>query len=646
MIKLKNILLGILVVALASLIVSSVSATTPTAAGGIIPTDEDTTYAFKLADFDSSFADADGDTFKAIQITQLESVGDLKYNNQDVTAGQNISKEDIYAGKLIFVPKANEHGVNYDSFKFKVIDSADEISAAEYDISITVNAINDLPTFSAWDFSSIILKEETAFTFDVDATDVDVGDILTYSWTVSPALISLTIDPVTGIISGTPVNSDEGVYTATLNVADGGLEEVTQAVEFYINDRYDDGVLTLDVNFDDLTGDDDRHYPGDIIEIEVEVDNDGGFNVQDLTVTIECDALDIDEEIDINEVDEDEAVTETIEIQIPYDAEDRTYRFDIRVIGQDDSDDEDYHSDVFFEGDLELIDLDVRRGNHDIIFESLKVTPSEVDAGNIVSIRAEVTNIGEKNEENVRITLKNTNLGLNEESTEFDLKVDKSKRITWDIELPKTTENGEYILEAVISYDDDSYDEEDTLLAQTVTIKVSGGSAVPDADADTTVGAATLDVTSASLVSANTGEAAKFELMLTNNAETTEIYQIRASGVNDWATYTIEAGGEANEVSLTPGTSLTIYAYLTPKDSAQTGQYTATISVYSNSQLLDSELLTVDVTAKQITTINTGIGSAISFRPTDTTIGWYVLGVVAMFGIVVAAITVYKIKKD
>ena len=80
----------------------------PTAANNTVTTNEDTTYTFTAADF--NYSDIDGDTLASIQITTLETVGALQLSGVDVTLNQVITKADIDAGNLKFVPVADANG--------------------------------------------------------------------------------------------------------------------------------------------------------------------------------------------------------------------------------------------------------------------------------------------------------------------------------------------------------------------------------------------------------------------------------------------------------------------------------------------------------------------------------------------------------
>jgi hypothetical protein len=58
-----------------------------------------------------------------------------------------------------------------------------------------------------------------SYIYDVNATDVDVGDILIYSLDAKP--LNMTIDPATGIVQWTPTKQQGGPHHVVVNVSDG-----------------------------------------------------------------------------------------------------------------------------------------------------------------------------------------------------------------------------------------------------------------------------------------------------------------------------------------------------------------------------------------------------------------------------------------
>ncbi|MCP4045411.1 MAG: hypothetical protein GY732_05420, partial [Gammaproteobacteria bacterium] len=161
----------------------------PTAANNTVTTNEDTTYTFIAADF--NYSDPESDPMASVKITTLETVGSLQLNGIDVTINQVITKADIDAGNLTFVPVAEETGTGYDSFGFSVNDGTDD-SVSTYAMTLDVTAVNDIPVitnlggdalaYTEGDGAQIIDQSTNAAVTDVDSSDFNTGT-LTVSFT-------------------------------------------------------------------------------------------------------------------------------------------------------------------------------------------------------------------------------------------------------------------------------------------------------------------------------------------------------------------------------------------------------------------------------------------------------------------------------
>jgi len=78
---------------------------------------------------------------------------------------------------------------------------------------------------------------DTLYTYDVDATDPDVGDILTYFLNgSSPG--GMTIDPTTGVINWTPAATQIGDNDVTVEVSDNGSPVGSDTQNFTIAVSY------------------------------------------------------------------------------------------------------------------------------------------------------------------------------------------------------------------------------------------------------------------------------------------------------------------------------------------------------------------------------------------------------------------------
>ena len=94
------------------------------------------------------------------------------------------------------------------------------------------------PVITSSPITTAIEKQE--YTYAVIATDLD-NDPLTYTITVSPDW--MTIDTLTGVISGIPQNDDTGDTTVTVQVADGKGGVATQTYTLTVKNVNDPPVL-------------------------------------------------------------------------------------------------------------------------------------------------------------------------------------------------------------------------------------------------------------------------------------------------------------------------------------------------------------------------------------------------------------------
>jgi len=81
---------------------------------------------------------------------------------------------------------------------------------------INVINVNDAPVITST--APTWTPENELYTYDVEATDVDVGDSITYGLILNPT--SMTIDPLTGLIQWTPTSQDIRSHSIVVAVTD------------------------------------------------------------------------------------------------------------------------------------------------------------------------------------------------------------------------------------------------------------------------------------------------------------------------------------------------------------------------------------------------------------------------------------------
>ena len=148
-----------------------------------------------------------------------------------ISAAASVGTATVVGNQVQYTPPANFNGTA--TITYQISDGQGGTATAT--ITVTVNAINDAPTATpipprnTSDGATISVPVASNF------TDVD-GDLLTFAAAGLPP--GLTIDPATGVISGTITpnasQTNNGVYTATITASDGRGGTITQTITFNI----------------------------------------------------------------------------------------------------------------------------------------------------------------------------------------------------------------------------------------------------------------------------------------------------------------------------------------------------------------------------------------------------------------------------
>ena len=142
------------------------------------------------------------------------------------------------------------------TIKVTTTDTSDASISDTY--TLTVNNSNDTPTVSTT-ISNSSTNEDVAYSYDTSShfSDADVGDTLTYSATLSnaSALPSwLSIDTTTGILSGTPANTDIGAINVTVRATDIASASISDTYTITVNNVNYDPTGSVTITGDAKTG--------------------------------------------------------------------------------------------------------------------------------------------------------------------------------------------------------------------------------------------------------------------------------------------------------------------------------------------------------------------------------------------------------
>jgi len=93
-----------------------------------------------------------------------------------------------------------------------------------HNFTLTANNTNDPPIITT--IPKGVAKAGEVYTYDSDATDVDVGAVITWSLAQGPS--GMTVDHVTGNVTWTPTDAQVGIADVDLSVSDGVANDSQQ----------------------------------------------------------------------------------------------------------------------------------------------------------------------------------------------------------------------------------------------------------------------------------------------------------------------------------------------------------------------------------------------------------------------------------
>ena len=229
-----------------------------------------------------------------------------------------------------------------------------------------------------------------------------------------------------------PADMDSGTVNIGKIYVDN--DKINKTVNLMINAK---SMLILnDVNVDidgksdnsiSLSGGDDIDvdaYPGSKIEFAIKVENlynsPNKIDMEDVTITVTLMGIEEDDddmEDDTSSFDlryDSVSSYNYINFDIPYNVEDGTYDVRIEVEGTD----EEYGA---THSDSAIIQLNVERRSHDIIIMKANLGSTELECNGYTTLNVLVKNIGDDDEDEVVLTVRNTALGIDYNSGEFEL---------------------------------------------------------------------------------------------------------------------------------------------------------------------------------------------------------------------------------
>ncbi|MFH0712100.1 MAG: Ig-like domain-containing protein [archaeon] len=203
--------------------------------------------------------------------------------------------------------------------------------------------------------------------------------------------------------------------------------------------------LKIDIVYPD---EGDEFEPGEGIEIEIDVDNNFDEN---LNLDVGVYLYDISDEDSIKNADDSVRVKkadgETLGfvLDVPENIDvDDDYVIFVRVVDR---------GEVYCNEDFVKIDLE--RVDDDVVIDSFRIVGDDLICGSYVSVEGKIKNLGMSDWDDVVFVVKNSELGIFEESEEFELEEfggDDVVKKNFGFRIPDDAVAGDYKLEGSVSY--------------------------------------------------------------------------------------------------------------------------------------------------------------------------------------------------
>lgn len=294
----------------------------------------------------------------------------------------------------------------------------------------------------------------------------------------------------------------------------------------------------LDITIDDFSvikgmGDEESWYPLDTIEVEIEVENNGNWDIEDIELewgvydSSEDDFIIEETEKDFD-LDEGDDKTLTLEFQLddPDDYEDKDYVFYAKATGEVDDSDSEYDGNetcVETSEETEIIIED------DLVIMGESSMSETAPCNSKVEIFADIWNIGEDDQEDVMVRIFNSELGIDKKISFDEIDALEKETLESSFDIPDDAEEETYSIKLVV-YDEDERvyeNDEDEEAVSEFPLKIEGG-CISSLEKTTIINA---ELKSEGI----SGKEIEIVADIKNTDNKTKTYTIDASNYENWA---------------------------------------------------------------------------------------------------------------
>jgi len=324
-------------------------------------------------------------------------------------------------------------------------------------------------------------------------------------------------------------------------------------------DVYEDGVISPGETLVTRKGED----------IDVKVKLNAPAN--ESNVVIEADILgyefsdkdDLSDSTDIFDMDAGDTEYKSLKVRIPVRAEKDYYDLRVRVASR---------TGFSYE---KLVRLNVKGERHQLEVKDILLHPANgVKSGSSLLVTTRITNRGEKDEEDVKVTARIPELNLEDSYYIDEIEEDESRTSEeLFLRIPSCTKEGVYKLELEVEFDDG-----DDVITETKSFNVIASDLC---DADKKEDVKSIISVGSQVQQMTAGQSgATYSLAITNPGKEAKTYTLAVSGVDAWGTYRVDP---STTVLINGGETKPVFVFVSANEDTNKGQKPFVVTVTSES---------------------------------------------------------------
>ncbi|MGM5488780.1 MAG: FixG Ig-like domain-containing protein [Nanobdellota archaeon] len=268
------------------------------------------------------------------------------------------------------------------------------------------------------------------------------------------------------------------------------------------------------------------------------------------------------------DIDAGDTVYKNLEVRIPENTEKDEYDLRVRVATRTGPSDE------------YTFPIEVEGARHALRIKDVLFSPeNEVVSGRAMLATVRVENLGEHDEDSVKVRVRIPSLGLS--ASDYIDEIEEGEKVTSEelyLRIPSCTEGGIYTVEVEVTYDE-GY--EKVTEESTIRIVTDESCYAPEEDESEEKTIISVGSTNMDVVKGESG--AVYPITISNSGTQSRTYSLSVDGVSGWGTSKVTP---ANSVVLAAGETKALYVYISADETATEGERMFSVEVNSDSKVL------------------------------------------------------------